>query len=367
MEQWPQAGDEARGEGPIHDREHESERALASAVGKGAGRQAHDGCVDGLGARSLHSARGLALSSTGSIPKAPADAAAAPAVSPRLALALAIAATSTGSLFVRLADAPPLAKAFWRCGLCTLVLALFGWRSLRGDLARLGMRELCIALASGLALALHFATWITSLSYTSVASSVVLVDTTPLWVALLTPLLSRDRLERRLLVAMLFSVIGVAVVGVGDFRFTGTALRGDALALAGAWMAALYLLAGRSLRPKLSLVSYLVLCYGSAALILLVMALARGDQLVGYDGRTWLWLALLAWVPQLLGHSSYNYALGYLSAALVAVASLGEVFGAPLLAWIFLDETPPALTLVGGALVLLGVVLAIQPAKVEAS
>ena len=303
------------------------------------------------------------MSATESAPQAPASAAPAPAVSPRLALALAIAATSTGSLFVRLADAPPIAKAFWRCGLCTLVLVVFGWRTLRADLPRLGRRELRIALASGLALALHFATWISSLSYTSVASSIVLVDSTPLWVALLTPLLSRDRLERRVLIAVLFSVVGVAVVGIADFEFTGTALRGDALALAGAWMAALYLLAGRSLRPKLSLVSYLVLCYGSAALILLALALVRGDALVGFDGRTWLWLALLAWVPQLLGHSSYNYALGYLSAALVAVASLGEVFGAPLLAWLFLDEAPPPLTVLGGALVLLGVVLAIRQPK----
>ena len=293
--------------------------------------------------------------------------AAAPAVSPRLALALAIAATSTGSLFVRLADAPPLAKSFWRCGLCTAVLALFGWRTLRADLARIGGRELRLALLSGLALALHFATWITSLSYTSVASSIVLVDTTPLWVALLTPLLSHDRLDRRILVAVAFSVVGVAVVGVADLDFSGTALRGDGLALAGAWMAALYMLAGRNLRPKLSLVSYLVLCYGSAALILLALALANGDQLVGYSSRTWLWLALLAWVPQLLGHSSYNYALGYLTAALVAVASLGEVFGAPLLAWIFLDETPPPLTIVGGALVLLGVVLAIRPVRARSA
>jgi drug/metabolite transporter (DMT)-like permease len=298
-----------------------------------------------------------------SAPAVEASPAASPAVSPRLALALAIAATSTGSLFVRLADAPPLAKAFWRCGLCAAVLALIGWRAVRADLARLGRRDLLLALASGLALALHFATWITSLSYTSVASSIVLVDTTPLWVALLTPLLSRDRLEPRLWIAVAFSVVGVAVVGVADLDFSGTALKGDALALAGAWMAALYLLAGRSLRPRLALVSYLVLCYGSAALILLALALANGDALYGYDGRTWLWLALLAWVPQLLGHSSYNYALAYLSAALVAVASLGEVFGAPLLAWIFLGERPPTLTVAGGALVLFGVVLAIRPAR----
>lgn len=281
-------------------------------------------------------------------------------LSPRLALALGIVTTSCAALLVRLADAPALAIAFWRCALATLVLLALGGRACRRELPRLAPRERLLALASGLALALHFGGWTAALGFTTVASTVVLANTTPLWVALLTPFLSHDRLRAGTLLAVVLSVLGGSVIGIGDLELEGDALVGDALALGAAAALSLYLLAGRRLRTRLSLVPYLVACYGSAAGFLLAFALMAGQPVLGFGATTWAWLLLLALVPQLLGHSSFNYALGFVSAAVVAVAGLGEVLGAPLLAWLFLAEVPPALVLAGGTLVLVGVVLAIR-------
>lgn len=280
--------------------------------------------------------------------------------SPRAALFVAIGAVSTGAVFVRLADSPPLVTAFWRCAIATAVLVvLFGrrsaaeWRQLsRADLAWIG--------GTGFALALHFAAWISSLSYTSVASSIVIVNTTPLWVALLAPLVTADRVGARAMFAISLSILGCVVIGAGDFEISGRALLGDALALAGAWMSALYMLAGRRLRQKLSLAPYVTSCYGVAAACLLAFALAAGDSLANYDAETFGWLACLALLPQLVGHSCYNYALRYLSATMTSVATLGESVGATLLAWAVLDDVPTPQTAAGGAIVLLGLWLAMR-------
>jgi drug/metabolite transporter (DMT)-like permease len=279
---------------------------------------------------------------------------------PALALAVAVVAVSTGAVFVRLADAPPLVVAFYRCALATAVLTAIGWRACREEWPRLSRRERWIVLATGLGLALHFSAWITSLSYTNVASSVVIVNTTPVWVALLTPVLSTDRLRAGTLAGIAAAVAGCAVIGWGDFELSGRALFGDALALAGAWMSALYMLAGRRLRRRLSLLPYVIACYGAAAVCLLVLVLGTGQPLFGHAPETYGWLVALALVPQLIGHSSYNYALRYLSAASTSVATLGESAGAALLAWWLLGEELSATTLAGGAIVLAGLLVAVR-------
>lgn len=279
---------------------------------------------------------------------------------PRLALGVAVVAVSSGALFVRLADAPPLAIATYRCIFATAVLALFGARACAREWPALSRREVWIALATGLCLAVHFASWISSLAYTSVASSIVVVNTTPLWVALLAPYLSSDRVSRRTLGAISLCVVGCVVIGAGDLRVSGRALIGDGLALVGAWTCALYMLAGRRLRAKLSLLPYVIACYGSAAACLLVFALVSRTQLAGFDARTWGALAGLALVPQVIGHSSYNYALRYVSAATAAVVAIGETVGATLLAWWLLGEVPSVASAIGGVIVLAGVVIALR-------
>lgn len=284
----------------------------------------------------------------------------APKFPPGAALLVAIVAVSTGAVFVRLADAPPLVVAFWRCALATAVLiGLFG-RQCRAQWVRLSRGDLGLLVATGLALALHFAAWISSLSYTSVASSIVLVNTTPLWVALATPFVTADRVRPLTWVAILVAVAGCAVIGAGDFELSGRALLGDALALAGAVLSAVYMLAGRRLRRTLTLGPYVIACYGVAALFLFAFTRLSGDGVLDITRATFGWLVCLALVPQVIGHSSYNYALGYVSAALTSIATLGESVGATLLAWWLLGERAPAQTLVGGAAVIAGMLLAMR-------
>ena len=287
--------------------------------------------------------------------------------SPRIALLVAVVTVSTSAIFIRLAEVPPLVAAVYRCTLATLVLGAIGWRECRRELPRLSMRERMLAVGTGLVLALHFVTWISSLSYTTVASSLVLVTTTPLWVALMSPFVAQGRVRGATWVGIAVSVLGCFVIGVADvqssgedFDLTGSALWGDLLALAGAWLCGIYMLAGRRLRESLSLLPYVTACYGSAAVFLFVLALASGAPLMGHAWETIGWLALVALVPQIIGHSSYNYALKYASAALVAVVSLGESVGATLMAWAFLDEVPSSLALAGGAVVIAGVLLALR-------
>jgi drug/metabolite transporter (DMT)-like permease len=300
-----------------------------------------------------------------------------PAIPPLLVLSLGILAVSTGSIFVRFAqqDVPSLVIAAWRLTLATLVLAPFAYRHNRQELKGLQRGELGLAVLSGVFLALHFATWITSLEYTSVASSVVLVSTTPLWVALLSPFILREPITRFVLVGMLLAIVGGVVVGIsdtcslsgmrlacppfGDF-IQGEAFFGDVLALTGAVMAAGYVMIGRRLRGRISLVGYITVVYGMAAVVLIFIMLAAGESAFGYPWQAYIWLILLALIPQLLGHSSFNWALRYLSAAYVAITLLGEPIGATVLAYLLLEETPSALKIFGAILILFGIYIASQ-------
>ena len=286
----------------------------------------------------------------------------------------AILAVSTASIFIRLAqrEAPSLVIAAFRLTFASLILAPIALTRHRAELRRLTRRELLLALLSGVFLALHFATWITSLEYTTVASSVVLVSTSPLWVALLAPLVLRERLTRPVLIGMLLALTGGVVIALSDAcvwqnglscpslaEFVqGGAFFGNFLALAGAWMVAGYLLIGRRLRANMSLVPYIFVVYSIAAIALIVIMFAAGETPLGYPPMTYVWMLLLALVPQLIGHSTYNWALRYMPAALVAVTTLGEPIGSTILAYFLLREAPTWIKLGGAVMILVGIWLA---------
>jgi drug/metabolite transporter (DMT)-like permease len=275
-----------------------------------------------------------------------------PAVSPLLILSVGVVAISFGAIFVRLAEAPSLVTAAYRVGLASALLAPAAcWRS-RAELGGLARRDIGLSILAGLFLALHFATWIASLDYTSVANSVVLVNTNPIWVALLGPLLTNERVRRRTLGSILLSVAGAFIIGWGDFVTGGGALYGDALALAGSIFAALYLLIGRNLRARVSLLTYIFLCYGSAAVFLWGGVLSRQLAFTGFSQTTWAAFVGMAVFSQLVGHSSYNWALKWLRTSTVAVSLLGEPIGASILAWIIFGEALTTTKIMGGGLIL---------------
>jgi drug/metabolite transporter (DMT)-like permease len=274
-------------------------------------------------------------------------------------LVVGVLAVSFSAVLVRLADdTPKLAIAFYRCAMAAAVLVPLAVARHGGELRALTGGQRRLALLSGAFLAAHFATWIPSLSFTSVAASSVLVTTQPLWVALFGRLVG-ERTSRRALVGIGVALAGTLVIAGGDFGSSGRAVIGDALAILGAVFAAGYVLAGRNLRQEVSVVPYTAVVYATAAAILGVVLLVSGTPFAGYEPKVWLLFALITIGPQFLGHTVFNYLLGHLEAAVVAIAIMAEPVGATLLALAILGEAPSVSAVAGGALILAGVYLAI--------
>ena len=279
-----------------------------------------------------------------------------PAINPYFALLSGVIAVSTGAIFARLAsEAPPLVIAAYRVGLASLIIVPFALLRVKDELFSLSKRDLGLALLSGLFLALHFGTWISSLKYTSVANSVVLVNTNPLWVGLLTPFITKERLKPGVAIGIFLSVCGGVIIGAGDIVHGGTALWGDALALMGSLCAAGYLLMGRSLRRRLSLLAYICVCYASAAIFLWTLVISLRLPITGFTSYTYSWLFAMALISQVVGHSSYNWALKWFSASLIAVSLLGEPVLGTLFAYILFNEGLTLMKLIGGALILIAI------------
>ncbi|WP_262178179.1 DMT family transporter [Haloarcula laminariae] len=280
---------------------------------------------------------------------------------PEVGLAVAIVAISTGAILVRLSDAPATVAAFYRVLFTTLPLVPLALWRYRSDFARIGRRDLLFATLSGVALAVHFASWFESLAWTSVAASVTLVQSQPLFVALGAWLLLDERLSRRTVAGILVAVAGMVTMALGDL-LTGVLvgrdpLLGNALALLGAVMAAGYVLAGRSLRQRVSLIPYVVVVYSVCSVVLLGIVVAQGAPLTGYPTREWALFAGLALGPGLFGHTVINWALAHLRSSVVSVSLLGEPVGSTLLAFLLLSEAPTLVTVGGGAVVLTGIVV----------
>ena len=288
-----------------------------------------------------------------------------PPINPYLALVSGILAVSTGAIFARLADAPALVIAAYRVGLATLVLAPIAWWKARDEMRNLSAAELRAAVLAGLFLALHFGAWISSLSFTSVANSVVLVNTNPLWVGLLAPVITGERIRPAVFVSIIISIAGAAIIGAGDAAIGGRALLGDGLALVGGICASGYLLLGRNLRQKLSLLAYIFTCYGSAAIILWIVVLALGLPITGFGSETFILFWAMALIPQLIGHTSYNWALKWFSTSLIAVSLLGEPIGSTILAYLIFDEGLTWQKIVGGLLILSAIYIAGSSEKRE--
>ena len=256
-------------------------------------------------------------------------------------IAIAVAAVSTSAPLIREAQAPSLAIAFWRNALAVAVLGPVCAVRRREEIAGLDRARAGGSFLAGVLLSAHFATWVPSLSFTTVASSVALVATQPVWAALL----ARARGDH--VPGQVWLGIGVAVAGAVtltgvDVALSSRALVGDLLALAGGILAAAYVTVGGEVRQTVSTTVYTAICYATAAIALGLACLGGGAALSGYDGRTWACLLALTAGPQLLGHSVVNRVLRTTSATVVSVAILFEIVGSTLIAWAAFGESPPA-------------------------
>lgn len=282
-------------------------------------------------------------------------------VSPPVALAFSILALSTSAILVRWSGAPSVVVAFYRVLFTLLFLAPVALVRHRADFRALSVRDTGVAGVTGVALAIHFAAWFESLNWTSVAASVTLVQTQPVFVAVGAYLLLDERITVRTVGGIVLALSGAAVMSVSDLLtesvFASTALYGNVLALIGGVTAACYVLAGRSLRQRIALLPYVSVVYGSCALTLLVVALAGGDPLTGYPPHEWLLFVAMALGPGVFGHTVVNWALAHVDSSVVSVSLLGEPVGATVLALFLLAEVPGTATVVGGLIVLAGILV----------
>ncbi len=277
-----------------------------------------------------------------------------------VALGVAVLAVSTSAILVRWSEAPSVVLAFYRVLLTTLLVVPFLFTRYRGDLAAFERRDLLIATLTGAALAVHFAAYFESLAWTSVAASVTLVQSQPLFVAIGAALFLQERIGPRRAGGIAIAVAGMAAMSAGEF-LGGAAvagahpLYGNALAVLGAVMAAIYVLVGRSLRQRVAVVPYVLVVYTACTLTLLAVALLQDLPLVGYDRREWIIFLAMAVGPGLFGHTVVNWALEHVESAVVSVSLLGEPVGATILALVLLAEAPGPTTVAGGIVVLAGI------------
>ncbi|MEA3470457.1 MAG: DMT family transporter [Thermodesulfobacteriota bacterium] len=274
-----------------------------------------------------------------------------------------IISISFAAIFIRFCDdVPSIMIAAYRLTAASVILLAFF--RLRGHTFKKVTREdFILSLFGGFFLALHFILWITSLKYTSVASSVVLVTTNPIFVGIFSYLLLKEKQNIELIIGIILCLTGSILIAAGDSGFerlvivNRAALLGDILAFAGAIMASGYLLVGSKAREKLDILTYITIVYTVAALILIILSLVLDIPFTGYRNSSYLYMVLLAIVPQLIGHTAFNWALKHIKASMIAITILGEPIGATILAYLFFNESMSRFQLIGVAAIFAAILI----------
>lgn len=291
------------------------------------------------------------------------------------ALLAAVVAISWASILIRYCSAPPLVVSFYRMAIASALLLPFALREGRGSWLR-DTGVVLTALAAGALLGLHFASWITSLGQTSIASSVVLVATAPVFAALLSAAFLGERAGRGAWAGIALAVAGSALIAWGDSspeagRAHAAPLLGDLLALAGALFGSAYLTLGRRVRARVPLTGYLVLVYAAGALVAGAGAMLRRESFTGYASRDWILFAAIAIFPNLIGHSLLNWGVRRMRTYVVGVAILGEPILATIYAIVLFREIPGLWWVAGAALIGAGLVTVFlaegSPSRAEAA
>ncbi len=273
------------------------------------------------------------------------------------ALAVATFAVSWAAILFKLAGSGPLPAAFYRLALASIILSLFAVPRFFKALKRLSRGQIILLATSGLFLGLHFAFWVTSLFYTTISNSTVIVSTNPLWVMIMEVVFLKEKIPARSIAGMIAALAGMVLISGGDFDIGRDAVIGDIFALLGAIFAGVYFFIGRKLRAKMDNLSYIFPVYSLAAITLLIISLVNGENLIDYPAKTWIVFLLLALIPTIVGHSLFNWLLKYIKAHIIAVTVLGEPIGATILAIIIFAQIPGWSTIIGGVMILSGIFL----------
>lgn len=284
-------------------------------------------------------------------------------IHPYLPIAIGVIAVSMSAIFVKLANADAGVIAFYRMLFSVLIMApIFFWRYTT-EIKILSKRDWAFSIVAGIFLAFHFILWFESLNYTSVASSTVLVTLQPLFAFAGTYFFFKERLSVKTILSGLIAIGGCFLISWGDFQISGSALYGDMLALSACGLVTAYLLFGQDVRKRLSLVTYTFVVYGVSTITLFFYVVAKGESFGPYPANDWLWFILLAIIPNLLGHTLFNWSLKYVSTNVISIAILFEPIGAAILAFYVFSEYLSTTQILGGFIVIAGITLFVTDFK----
>ncbi|MBI3653961.1 MAG: DMT family transporter [Acidobacteria bacterium] len=286
------------------------------------------------------------------------------------AMSFAVLALAFSSIFIiklEHAEVPPLVIAFYRMAMATVLLLPLALACKRREMFAFSGREFFLLALGGGFLALHFGAWISSLRYIPIATSVVLVNSHPLFVVLASYFFLGHKPARLSVAGTLIGLIGMLIISKDGLSHAEFALKGDALAIVGALAVVGYFIIGSKVRTRVSLLGYVTPLYAVCALALLVWTLASGNSLYPFAGKVWGYFLALAIVPTILGHTVFNWAIKHVAPATISLAFLGEPVVAAILAYVIFGQRPPAATFIGGALVLGGIYLTMRSTPVPES
>lgn len=281
----------------------------------------------------------------------------APKISPKLFLLIGVLSFAFGAILIRYSDAPSIAIAFYRLFFAASIMGLISVSN-KVRLQKLDIKDFSILVFNGFVLATHFALWISSLKYTTIAASVVLVDTSPFFATIFAYTFLKEKVERKHVLGIILCFIGTVLILGADLSFE-TNLYGDILALIGGVLAGFYFFVGRKMRPKMEFLPYVTYVYSFSAFFLFFYMIIFNVSFFGYTVNDYIIFFLLAAGPSCLGHNSYNYSLKYLKASTVSATVYGEALGSTILAIILFNEIPSPLLVLGGISIMVGMYIAV--------
>lgn len=286
-----------------------------------------------------------------------------PKIHPYIPIFIGVISVSLSAIFVKLANAEAGVIAFYRMFFSVLIMApLFFWKY-SNEIKELRIRDWLFSSIAGIFLAFHFILWFESLNYTSVASSTVLVTLQPLFAFIGTYFFFKENITLKTIFAGVIAIAGSILISWGDFKLSGTAFYGDMLALIACALVTAYFLFGQDVRKRLSLVTYTMLVYAVSTITLLIYVLIKGESFGPYSTMDWIWFILLAIVPNLFGHTLFNWSIKYVSTNVVSIAILFEPIGAAILALLIFKEYLIATQIIGGFIVIVGILLFVVDEK----
>ncbi|MGO1061043.1 DMT family transporter [Planococcus sp. FY231025] len=286
-----------------------------------------------------------------------------PAVHPFIPIIIGVFSVALSAIFVKMTTADSGVTAFYRMLFSILIMSPVFFMKYTQEIKVLSRRDWVFTSIAGIFLAFHFILWFESLNYTSVASSTVLVTLQPLFAFAGTYFFFKERLSAKTLISGAIAVLGSVLIGYGDFKISGMALYGDILALIACALITAYLLFGQDVRKRISLVTYTFVVYGVSTITLFFYILFKGESFGPYPASEWMWFLLLAIIPNLLGHTLFNWSLKWVSTNVISIAILFEPVGAAILAYYILGEMLTASQIIGGSVVLAGIIFFVADFK----